>query len=230
MLPPPVRLSRSLGLAWQYARQRLTLLTDAFGLGPLVIRAFLRRDIRRGLDRELVRLEIMVRRVLFIAAMETPLPLWKPRTAGKGAPVAVQVSEAAPPATSEAPARPSFCVPAFRLIETAGRPRATPEAAPRVPADPDTPTFRPRPDDYVPAADLFNRFVALKVALEDPEGEVARFRRKLARIRADKTLALPLADRLPQACIGPSILPVVRELFWTLHDAALSWLPRLDSG
>ena len=46
----------------------------------------------------------------------------------------------------------------------------------------------------LPAMGLMNRFVALEEAVADPEAQVARFRRKLARIRADKTLPLPVAD------------------------------------
>ncbi|MCA8892935.1 MAG: hypothetical protein KDA56_14210 [Hyphomonas sp.] len=34
----------------------------------------------------------------------------------------------------------------------------------------------------------------------------------------------------PAACTGLQNPPVTRDLFWTLHDAALSWSPVLDSG
>ncbi len=91
-------------------------------------------------------------------------------------------------------------------------------------------TRPPGPQDMLPAKGLMNRFAALEQALNDPEAQVARLRRKLARIRADKSLPLPVADEPPAACTGLQNSPVMRELFWTLHDAALSWLPVLDSG
>ena len=75
-----------------------------------------------------------------------------------------------------------------------------------------------------------NRFAALEQALSDPEAQVVRFRRTLARIRADKSLPLPVANEPPAACTGRQNTPDLRELFWTLHDAALSWLPILDSS
>jgi len=80
----PIRLSRSLGLAWALASQQLTALIQSLGLGPLAVRAFLPRAACRALDDELKRLETLVRRVLFIAAMEAPLPRlrrMKPRKA-----------------------------------------------------------------------------------------------------------------------------------------------------
>ncbi|KJS23706.1 MAG: hypothetical protein VR75_18185, partial [Hyphomonadaceae bacterium BRH_c29] len=77
---------------------------------------------------------------------------------------------------------------------------------------------------------LLNRLAALQDALADPEPQVARFRKKLARIRADKTMPLPVADTPPPACLRPDLPAITRELFWKLHDAALSWLPILDSG
>lgn len=231
MLVPPVRLSTSLGLAWAYARRRAGELADAFGLGPLAVHAFVTRAIHKALDRELTGLEALVRRVLFIAAMETPLPRWT-------GPVGVRKTARAPPRPvpdaveeAEPPAR-RFRVPDFRLIEPVRVPRrdreddATPDTGDRLPE----PHNAPRPFDYVPAARLFDRFSALRSALADPERQVARFRQKLARIRADKTLPLPLADKPPPACTGPKTRPVARELYWALHDAALSWLPLLDTG
>ncbi|HPF22015.1 MAG: hypothetical protein R3C08_00400 [Hyphomonas sp.] len=93
-------------------------------------------------------------------------------------------------------------------------------------------TVRPvrKPAPVTPDARLFDRFSALRLALAEPDRQVARLRQKLARIRADKSLPLPLADKPPPACTGPKTRPVARELYWALHDAALSWLPLLDSG
>lgn len=222
MLIRPIRLSRSLGLAWAYAGQQVRHVFDLLDLGPVAVRAFLPHGACRLLDRELKRLETLVRRVLFLVAMETPLPAL--RQAGQG-----PATPPVPPADKQA--RPAFTVPAFRLTDPAGRraPAPTVEQAERF--GPPDPLARPlQPHDLVPSAHLFDRLVALQGALADPEGQVARFRRKLARIRADKALPLPVADTPPDACIAPAVPPVVRELFWTLHDAALSWLPFLDPG
>lgn len=222
MLFRPIRLSRSLGLAWAYAGQQVRHVFGLLDLGPMAVRAFLPHRACRLLDRELKRLETLVRRVLFLVAMDTPLPAV--RKGGKD-----RATSPALPAGEQA--RPAFTMPAFRLTEPSGRraPSFTGKRAERF--GPPDPLARPlQPLDLVPSAHLFDRLAALQGALADPEGQVARFRRKLARIHADKTLPLPVADTPPDACIAPAVPPVVRELFWTLHDAALSWLPRLDSG
>lgn len=226
MMISPVRLSASLGLAWAYAGQQAAALADRLGLGPLGIRAVLPRSVCRAMDAELKRLETMVRRILFLVAMETPLPpvhLAPPRQ-----------RSVRPDMPAVPPVQPVFPLPAFRLTEAgpssaqkASRLAARLAARARHQADP---AFRPGPHDLVPAKRLMNRFVALEQALSDPEAQVARLRHKLARIRADKSLPLPVANEPPAACTGLQNPPVVRELFWTLHDAALSWLPVLDSG
>jgi hypothetical protein len=220
----PIRLSRSLGLAWALASQQLTALIQSLGLGPLAVRAFLPRAVCRALDDELKRLETLVRRVLFIAAMEAPLPRLrrvKPRT---GPPPR-------PPSPPEGERdTPIFPVPAFRLTESARQPNPGPSVARTAPSPASDPADRPRPDDLIPSARLLNRLAALQDALADPEPQVARFRKKLARIRADKTMPLPVADTPPPACLRPDLPAIKRELFWKLHDAALSWLPILDSG
>ncbi|MBD3769735.1 MAG: hypothetical protein IE925_06260 [Rhodobacterales bacterium] len=237
MMFSPVQLSRSLGLAWAYAGQQAAALAVRLGLGPLGIRAVLPRSVCRVVDDELKRLETLVRRVLFLVAMDTPLPPVRQ--------VARREPSGAEPGTKSPPAAPPpqlvFPFPAFRLTE------ATPSLSHKVSrvaarlaararyrngaeAGQAEPPVRSHPDDLLPAMRLMNRLTALEDALTDPERQVERLRRKLARIRADKTLKLPLADRPPRACVGPDIPPVLRELFWTLHDAALSWLPLLDSG
>ena len=220
MLFHPVRLTRSLGLAWAFAGQQVGQLTVRLGLGPLAIRAFLTRAACRALDRELKQLEMLVRRVLFLVAMDTPLPALRKARAGTPMPPALPAGEAV---------RPLFRVPAFRLTESDRAARPGPgRLAVRLRArNQDDPA---RPDDLLPAAALFNRLAALQGALADPGSEVARLRRRLTRIRADKTLKLPVADRPPPACLAPQVPAVRRELFWCLHDAALSWLPILDSG
>ena len=234
MMYSPVHLSRSLGLAWAYAGQQAAAIAARLGLGPLGVRAVLPRAMCRKLDAELKRLETIVRRVLFLVAMETPLPAFR-----QGPPRKMQ-ENAAPPAT--APARLVFPLPAFRLTESdpalsqnslteAARLAARTRYAKRIwQTAGDEPAARPGPDDFLPARGLMNRFAALEEALADPAHQVARFRRKLARIRADRSLKLPVADRLPAVCTGPDEPPVRRELFRMLHDAALSWLPILDSG
>jgi len=231
MLVPPVRLSSSLGLAWAFARQRAAQLAEAFGLGPLAVRAFVTRAVHRALDRELTGLETLVRRILFLVAMETPLPRW---TGPVGARKTLRPARKPAPVTSEEaePAARRFRVPDFRLLEPVRMPRRDREdvPAPGPDAAPPEPRNAPRPYDEVPAARLFDRFSALRFALAEPERQVARLRQKLARIRADKTLPLPLSDKPPPACTGPKTRPVARELYWALHDAALSWLPRLDTG
>lgn len=229
----PVHLSRSLGLGWAFARQQLRQISERLGLGPLAIRAFLPREACRRLDRELKQLETLVRRILFLAAMDRPLPALRPRRARPAPNVPQELEEQAEAPPEAPPEPPLFPVPAFRLTESTPTHQATPHRPQNLLArrlharDPEA---RPRPDDLLPSAPLFNRLAALQGALADPEGEVARFRRKLARIRADKALPLPVADTPPAACTGPDVPPVWRELFWTLHDAALSWLPVLDSG
>jgi len=227
MMFSPVRLSSSLGLAWAWAGQQAAALAGRLGLGPLGIRAFLPRAVCRQVDADLKRLETLVRRVLFLVAMETPLP--QLRQAAPREP-----SHARPPATP--PVQLVFPLPAFRLTESSPSPAqkvsrlaARLAARNRRAAAPD-PAHRPGPHDMLPAVGLMNRFAALEEALADPAAQVARFRRKLARIRADKSLSLPVADEPPAACTGPQTSPVIRELFWTLHDAALTWLPVLDSG
>ena len=229
MMISPVRLSASLGLAWAFAGQQASALATRLGLGPLGMRAFLPRAMCRMMDGELKRLETMVRRILFLVAMETPLPAARiapPRQA---------------PDLSRLPAEPAeppvFPLPAFRLTEASASPAqkvsrlaARLAARARYPAAGTDPANRPGPHDMLPAKGLMNRFAALEQALSDPEAQVARLRRKLARIRADKSLPLPVADEPPAACTGLQNSPVTRELFWTLHDAALSWLPVLDSG
>jgi hypothetical protein len=232
----PVRLSSSLGLAWAYAGQQAAALATWLGLGPLGVRAVLPRDVCRKLDGELKRLETMVRRILFLVAMQTPLPevrLASPRrTSGTR-----RASAATPPAPL------LFPFPMFRLIDlppappasrlaarVAARARARACAHAQAGAGQGDPAVRPGPHDLLPARSLMNRFAALEEALSDPAAQVARFRRKLARIRADKSLPLPVANEPPAACTGLQNPPVTRELFWTLHDAALSWLPFLDSG
>ena len=74
MMISPVRLSASLGLAWAFAGQQAAALATRLGLGPLGMRAFLPRAVCQAVDAELKRLETMVRRILFLIAMETPLP------------------------------------------------------------------------------------------------------------------------------------------------------------
>ena len=224
MMIQPVRLSRSLGLAWALARQGFEQLTDRLGLGIVAIRAVLPRAACRALDRDLKQLETLVRRILFLAAMDTPLP--PARRAGR------RNTEPPPPQPSGQAGearRPLFPLPAFRLTEsvrTAGPEpdRLASRLRARSQEDP------PGPDDLLPAAPLFNRLAALQDALVDPGAQVARFRRKLARIRADKSLKLPVADLPPPDCLRPDVPAIRREIIWRLHDAALSWLPILDSG
>lgn len=226
MMIQPLRLTASLGLLWALASQRLERLSDRLGLGPLAIRAFLPRALHRTVKQELTALEAMVRRVLFLVAMDSPLPRWTPRGAGQAQPQPeeIQDRQSAPRADP-----PLFPVPAFRLTEPPAR-EAAPASAPRASSSPQTPGEPRLVAPEIPAAVLFNRFAALREALAAPEAQVARLRRKLARIRADKARPMPLADLPPKACIGPDVWPVLRELHWTLHDAALSWLPILDSG
>ena len=178
------------------------------------------------MDGDLKRLETMVRRILLLVAMETPLP------AVRLAPPRQAPDRPAAPAELEEPRL--FTRPVFRLTESSPSPeqkasRLAARLAARAQHEAD-PAFRPGPHDLLPAKSLMNRFAALEQALSDPEAQVARFRRKLARIRADKSLPLPVADEPPAACTGLQNSPVTRELFWTLHDAALSWLPVLDSS
>lgn len=233
MMISPVRLSASLGLAWAFASQQAAALAARLGLGPLGLRALLPRAVCRAMDAELKRLETMVRRILFLVAMETPLPDVRP-VPSRQRPVRPQLPVGPT-------VQPVFPLPVFRLTEAApsSAQKASRQAA-RLAAcycqqacqevDPADPAFRPGPQDLLPAKALMNRFAALEQALSDPEAQVARFRRKLARIRADKSLPLPVADEPPAACTGLQNTPVMRELFWTLHDAALSWLPVLDSS
>ncbi len=233
MMISPVRLSASLGLAWAFAGQQAAALATRLGLGPLGMRAFLPRAVCQAVDAELKRLETMVRRILFLTAMETPLPEAAPAPRGR------QPGQAAPPASPPAGgADPRvFGLPVFRLTEASPSPgqktshlAARFAARARHGADQADPEARPGPQDLVPAKRLMNRLAALEQALSDPEAQVVRFRRTLARIRADKSLPLPVADEPPAACTGRQNTPVMRELFWTLHDAALTWLPVLDSG
>ncbi|KCZ90959.1 hypothetical protein [Hyphomonas jannaschiana] len=230
MMISPVRLSASLGLAWAFAGQQAAALATRLGLGPLGMRAFLPRAVCRAMDGELKRLETMVRRILFLTAMETPLPEAEPVSPSKAAAKDVPLGRPAPEPRV-------FTLPVFRLTETspspaqkASRLAARLAARARYEAGRADPDARPGPHDLVPAKRLMNRFAALEQALSDPEAQVIRFRRKLARIRADKSLPLPVADVPPAACTGLQNRPVTRDLFWTLHDAALSWLPVLDSG
>ncbi|MAB09913.1 hypothetical protein [Hyphomonas sp.] len=230
MMISPVRLSASLGLAWAFAGQQAAALATRLGLGPLGMRAFLPRAVCQAVDAELKRLETMVRRILFLIAMETPLP-----EAGT-VPLIRKSRQGAPPPAGAADAR-VFGLPAFRLTETSRSPaqkasRLAARLAARARYEPGRadPEARPGPQDLVPAKRLMNRFAALEQALSDPEAQLVRFRRKLARIRADKSLPLPIADEPPAACTGLQNTPVLRDLFWTLHDAALTWLPVLDSG
>ncbi|HAE28070.1 MULTISPECIES: hypothetical protein [Hyphomonas] len=225
----PVRLSASLGLAWAYAGQQAAALATKLGLGPLGVRAFLPRAVCRMVDAELKRLETMVRRILFLTAMETPLPEAWPAPQRKG------VCQAAPPADRAGPG--VFGLPVFRLTETllspakkASRLAARLAVRARYEGARSDPEARLGLQDLVPAKRLMNRFAALEQALSDPEAQVVRFRRTLARIRADKSLPLPVANEPPAACTGRQNTPDLRELFWTLHDAALSWLPILDSS
>lgn len=76
MIFSPLRLSFSLGLAWAWAwaGQQAAALAGRLGLGPLGIRVFLPRAVCRQVDADLKRLETLVRRVLFLVAMEAPLP------------------------------------------------------------------------------------------------------------------------------------------------------------
>lgn len=230
MMFSPVRLTTSLGLAWAYAGQQVAALATKLGLGPLGVRAFLPRAVCRMVDAELKRLETLARRILFLSAMETPLP--PVRLAGPRQPSGTRA-----PSNSVPPAQLVFPLPPFRLTETVPSPAqagarlaARLAARARRDAAQADPVPRPGPHDLLPAMGLMNRFAALEDALNNPEAQVARFRRKLARIRADKSLKLPVADVPPAACTGPQTSPVLRELFWTLHDAALSWLPILDSS
>jgi len=230
MMISPVRLSASLGLAWAYAGQQAAALATRLGLGPLGMRAFLPRAVCRAVDGELKRLETMLRRILFLIAMETPLPEAGP------APLSRESRQGAPPPAGASDS-PVFGLPVFRLTETslspaqkASRLAARLAARARYETSRSDPEARPGPQDLVPARRLMNRFAALEQALSDPEAQLVRFRRKLARIRADKSLPLPVADEPPAACTGLQNPPVTRDLFWTLHDAALSWLPVLDSG
>jgi hypothetical protein len=104
MMISPVHLSSSLGLAWAYAGQQAAALAGWLGLGPLGIRAFLLRAVFQKEDADLKRLETLVRRILFLVAMETPLPEFRqapPRDlSGKRPP-------AAPPVQIVFPCRPS---------------------------------------------------------------------------------------------------------------------------
>jgi hypothetical protein len=224
MMISPVHLSSSLGLAWAYAGQQAAALAGWLGLGPLGIRAFLLRAVCQKEDADLKRLETLVRRILFLVAMETPLPEFRqapPR----------DLSGKRPPAAP--PVQIVFPLPAFRLTEVSPSPvlkGSRLAARNRRLAEPQDPAHRPGPHDMLPAMGLMNRFAALEDALADPEAQVSCFRRKLARIRADKALPLPVADTPPAACTGPQNTPVLRELFWTLHDAALSRLPVRDSS
>ena len=153
----PLRLTASLGLLWALAGQRLRRMSDALGLGPLAIRAFLPRRLYGLVKQDLIALEALVRRVLFLVAMETPLPRWQPRETGKrAAPEAAEVAEASeateaadeasPPPAPAGP--PLFPVPAFRLTEPPVRDAPTPlpgerrlPAAPAAPPGPDVPPF-----------------------------------------------------------------------------------------
>ena len=147
MMISPVRLSTSLGLAWAFAGQQAAALGARLGLGPLGFVAMLPRAVSRMMDGELKRLEMMVRRILFLVAMETPLPavrLASPRQA---------------PDRSAAPAQPEeprvFTMPAFRLTETSRSPeqkasRLASRLAARGRHEAD-PAFRPGPHDLLPA-------------------------------------------------------------------------------
>ncbi|MEZ6001651.1 hypothetical protein [Hyphomonas sp.] len=230
MMISPIRLSASLGLAWAYAGQQAAALATRLALGPLGIRAFLPRAVCRVVDAELKRLETMVRRILFLVAMETPLP-----PARQGTPR--ETAGARTPSDAAAPVQLLFPLPAFRLTESCPLPAqkvsrlaARLAARGRRQAGQEDPAPRPGAQDMLPAMGLMNRFAALEEALANPEAQIARFRRKLARIRADKSLPLPVANEPPAACTGLQNSPVMRELFWTLHDAALTWLPVLDSS
>ena len=192
MMISSVRLSASLGLAWAFASQQAAALGTRLGLGPLGMRAFLPRAVCQKVDADLKRLETLVRRILFLVAMETPLQEFRqapPR----------DMSGKRPPAAP--PVQLVFPLPAFRLTEASPSPvlkgsrlAARLAARNRRAAEPQDPAHRSGPHDMLPAMGLMNRFVALEEALADPEAQVARFRRKLARIRADKTLPLPVAD------------------------------------
>ena len=127
--------------------------------------------------------------------------------------------------------------PVFRLFERhdTSRPQAPPrpETASMLPeagAESDEAAERAQPWHLLPAGRLMRRLAALKSALAEPEPLVARFRARLARVRADRSLPLPVSAELPKACTTEDVWPNMREAFRNLHFAAILWLYRLDSS
>tara|TARA_R110001606_G_scaffold91323_4_gene203818 strand:+ start:848 stop:1543 length:696 start_codon:yes stop_codon:yes gene_type:complete len=196
--PTPL-ISSMVRFAWNQAGYLVEGLHRSFALGLTGCRPFLLRPVRARLAAELARFEPLVRRLLFLMALE--LGALPPR---------VQTNATSKPGSAPHSARASsrfLRKPRFRIAEPPKRaghtlpPRRAASTGPGfryldLPLPPPAPfAYPPQPTDLLPAKPLIQRLRALNDVFENPLVYITAMRRRLGRpqtpppVRADMPAA-----------------------------------------
>jgi len=227
----PSRLIRSMVLfSWDQTAYLVGEWVKSLDLGLTGCKPFLLRPERVRLAAALARFEPLVRRLLFIMALE------KGALALRRVAVSALHSRPDTPTTRSAPRY--LCTPRFRLAEPPARPRCgkPPSRAaangPRIrfldmPLPPPGPfDYPPRDTDLLPARALVQRLRALNDVWDNPAFYIDAMRRRLGRTEAPA----PVRTKLPPAFRARNLSKAERETARGVHTEAARLVPQLNSS
>tara|TARA_R110000787_G_scaffold20065_7_gene59687 strand:+ start:13769 stop:14464 length:696 start_codon:yes stop_codon:yes gene_type:complete len=227
--PTPL-ISSMVRFAWNQAGYLVEGLYRSFALGLTGCRPFLLRPVRARLAAELARFEPLVRRLLFLMALE------------QGALPARVQSTPAPKATldkEQAPAPSHYLrTPRFRIAESPKHPGHTlpPRRAPTtgpafryldLPLPPPAPfAYPPQPTDLLPSQPLIQRLRALNDVFDNPLFYITAMRRRLGQPQAPA----PVRADTPPAFRSRARSTLERETLSGLQAEIAALVPHLNSS
>ena len=225
---PSQRIRSMVLFSWDQTAYLVSEWVKSLHLGLTGCKPFLPRPERTRLAAALTRFEPLVRRLLFLMALE------------KGALAPRRVAASAPHTRPDTPATRSapryLRTPRFRIAEPPARPghgKPPSRAAangPRIrfldmPLPPPGPfDYPPRDTDLLPARSLVQRLRALNDVWDNPAFYITAMRRRLSR------KAAPIRTGLPQGFKSRSLTKRGRETAHQLHKEAVRLVPQLDSS
>lgn len=227
---PTSLISSMLRFSWNQAGYMVEALHRSFARGITGCRPFLLRPVRARLAAELARFEPLVRRLLFLMALEQGALPARSQTAATP-----KANSAKQPATS--PSR-YLRTPRFRIAESPKR--AGPAIPPRravttgpgfryldLPLPPPTPfAYPPQSTDLLPSRALIQRLRALDHVFENPLFYITAMRRRLGQPKA----MAPVRAEMPPAFRARTLSVLERETLTGVQAEVAAVLPHLNSS
>ena len=227
----PSQLIRSMVLfSWDQTAYLVSEWVKSLRLGLTGCKPFLPRPERARLAAALARFEPLVRRVLFLMALE------KGPLARRRAPMPSPAQRTPPDTPAPAATSRDLRTPRFRIAEPPARaghgkpPSRAAANGPRIrfldmPLPPPGPfDYPPRDTDLLPARALVQRLRALNDVWDNPAFYIDAMRRRLSHKPA------PIRTTLPQGFKSRSLTKHGRDTVCQLHKEAAHLVPQLNSS